>query len=76
MAEADLTHVSEQEAAEAGDFSPPKAPYPKVQAAGIGGAIATLVVGILALLGVEVPETVAAAGATVLAFALSYLRKE
>lgn len=76
MTEHDDVHVDENEAAEAGDFSPPKAPYPKVQAAGAAGALATLIVGILAIVGIDVPETVAAAGATVLAFAAGYLRTE
>lgn len=73
---ADGVQLGPVELADVEDPTPTKAPYPKVQAAGLGGALATLIVGILAIVGVDVPETVAAAGATVLAFALGYLRTE
>jgi putative flippase GtrA len=49
------------------------APRPKVAAAGIAGAITTIVIWILnSLLGVEVPPEVAAAITTVLAFLAGY----
>ncbi len=76
MTEHDDVHLDEQEAAQDEGFAPSKAPYPKVAAAAAAGALATLIVGVLALAGVEVPETLAAALATVLAFAAGYLRTE
>lgn len=69
----DDSQLSAEEAARA---APPKEPRPKVAAAGAAGALATLIVGVLALAGVEVPETLAAALATILAFAAGYLRTE
>lgn len=47
---------------------------PKVQSAGIGGAIATLIVWAAALAGVDVPGEVGAAIATIAAFAAGYLK--
>ena len=52
----------------------PKKPVPKVAAAGIGGAVATLIVYVAGLAGVEVPGDVGAAIATVVAFAAAYLK--
>lgn len=49
-------------------------PVPKVAAAGIGGAVATITVYIAAQFGVEIPGDVGAAIATVVAFAAAYLR--
>lgn len=49
-------------------------PVPKVAAAGIGGAVATLVVYLASLAGAEVPGDVGAAIATVVAFAAAYLK--
>ena len=49
-------------------------PVPKVAAAGIGGAVATIVVYIAAQVGVEIPGDVGAAIATVVAFAAAYLK--
>lgn len=49
-------------------------PVPKVAAAGIGGAVATLIVYGAGLAGVEVPGDVGAAIATVVAFAAGYLK--
>lgn len=49
-------------------------PVTKVAAAGIGGAVATLVVYLASLTGVEVPGDVGAAIATVVAFAAGYLK--
>jgi len=51
-------------------------PYPKVRAAGIGGAVATIVVFVAAQAGVELPGDVGAAIATVVAFAAGYLKAE
>lgn len=65
----DRTQLSAEEAAGA---ESPKTPRPKVQAAGIGGAVATLIVFIVGVLGVEVPPEAAAALATIAAFALGY----
>ncbi|MDP9456959.1 MAG: hypothetical protein M3Q49_11630 [Actinomycetota bacterium] len=50
------------------------APTPKIAAAGIGGAIATILVWVVGLLGLEVPAEVAAAFATVISFAAGYLK--
>lgn len=52
------------------------APTPKVVGAGAGGAIATILVWVLGLAGVEVPPEVAAALATVVAFIGGYIRRE
>ena len=49
-------------------------PVPKVAAAGIGGAVATIVVYVAAQFGVEIPGDVGAAIATVVAFAAAYLK--
>jgi hypothetical protein len=49
-------------------------PVPKVAAAGIGGAVATIVVYIASQVGVEIPGDVGAAIATVVAFAAAYLK--
>jgi len=49
-------------------------PVPKVAAAGIGGAVATIVVFVASSLGFEIPGDVGAAIATVVAFAAAYLR--
>ena len=49
-------------------------PVSKVAAAGIGGAVATLIVYVAGLAGVEVPGDVGAAIATVVAFAAGYLK--
>ena len=52
----------------------PKKPVPKVAAAGIGGAVATLIVYLASVAGVEIPGDVGAAIATVVAFAAGYLK--
>lgn len=49
-------------------------PVPKVAAAGASGAAATILVWLVGLLGVDVPPEVAAAFATLLAFAGGYLK--
>lgn len=49
---------------------------PKVAAAGVGGAAATVLVWLLEFFGVSVPAEVAAALATLLSFAAGYLRPE
>jgi hypothetical protein len=54
---------------------PTKTPVPKVQAAGAGGALATLIVFVLELVDVDVPPEVAAAGATVIAFLAGYIKE-
>jgi len=51
-----------------------KKPVPKLAAAGIGGAAATLIVFVAGQLGLEVPGDVGAAIATIVAFAAGYLR--
>jgi hypothetical protein len=48
---------------------------PKVGAAGIAGSLSVLIVFGLAQLGVSLPTEVAAAFATVLAFAAGYLKR-
>ena len=50
-------------------------PVPKVTAAGLGGAVATLVLFVANLCGVEVPPGVSAAIATVVAFGAGYLTR-
>lgn len=57
-------------------FAPPKAPYPKVKAAGLGAAVVTVLMFLAPLVNVEVPAEVAAALATVVAFVAGYLRTE
>lgn len=51
-------------------------PYPKVKAAGIGGAVATIVVFVASQFGAEIPGDVGAAIATVVAFVAAYVRPE
>ena len=48
---------------------------PKVQAAGIGGAIATLAVWIAAQFGVDMPPEVGAAVAALLSLAAGYFKR-
>lgn len=56
---------------------PTSAPTNKVAAAGIGGALTSILVWIVSVTTkVEVPPEVAAAGATVVAFILGYLVPE
>jgi hypothetical protein len=58
------------------DFAPQATPYPKVQAAGFGGAVVTVLIFGLSIAGVEVPAEVAAASATLVAYAAAYVRTE
>jgi hypothetical protein len=56
-------------------MSPRYAPVPKVVAAGLGGALATLTVWLLGVFGgPEMPAEAAAALSAVLAFAAGYIR--
>lgn len=55
--------------------APSAVPVPKVAAAGIGGAGATILVWALELAGVDVPPGVAAAFASVIAFVAGYLKR-
>lgn len=48
---------------------------PKVGAAGVGGAVSVLIVAGLAAFGIELNAEVAAALATVIAFAAGYLKR-
>ena len=48
--------------------------HPKVAAAGIGGAAATLLIWIGEMFGLDVTPEVAAAIATIIAFAAGYLK--
>ena len=48
----------------------------KVQGAGIGGAVATLVVWVASAAGVDVPAEVGAALATIAAFGAGFLKAE
>lgn len=47
---------------------------PKVQSAGIGGAVATVLIFAAQQLGLEIPGEVGAAIATIVAFAAGYLK--
>jgi hypothetical protein len=49
---------------------------PKVKAAGLGGALSVLLVFGLAQVGVDLPSDVAAALATVIAFAAGYMKSD
>ena len=51
-------------------------PSTKVTAAGLGGALAVLLVWVLGLVGADPPATVAAALTTLCSFAAGYLVKE
>lgn len=51
-------------------------PQPKVAAAGIGGAVAVLLVWVLSLFGLDTSAEVAAALAAVLSFAFGYLKPQ
>lgn len=50
-------------------------PTPKIAAAGVGGAIATLAVWIAAQFGVDMPQEVGAAIATVLSLTAGYFKR-
>lgn len=54
---------------------PDRAPVPKVAAAGAGGALAVVAVWAAGLVGVDLPAEVAAALATLAAFAAGYLKR-
>jgi len=47
--------------------------HPKTAAAGIGGALAVIIVWVLSLFSIDVPPEVAAALTTILSFGASYL---
>lgn len=49
---------------------------PKVAAAGVAGAVAVLIVGVLALFGVVLDPTVVSALTTLIAFAAGYIKKD
>lgn len=49
-------------------------PVPKVAAAGVAGAVTTLIVFIASRLGLDVPPDAAAALTTLIAFAAGYLK--
>ena len=51
-------------------------PRPKVVAAGEGGAVVVIAVFVLARMGIEVPQEVAAAAATLVAFGAAYFTKD
>lgn len=53
---------------------PNRVPVPKIQAAGLGGAVSLVLVWLLGLFGVEVPPTVAAAFTTILAGLFGYVK--
>jgi putative flippase GtrA len=55
---------------------PTREPRPKVAAAGIGGAVITVLMFLAPLVNVEIPAEVAAASATLVAFAAAYRTKE
>lgn len=55
--------------------SPSLKPVPKVSAAGVAGALTTVIVFGVALLGVDVPDGVAAALTALLTFGAGYLKK-
>jgi hypothetical protein len=73
----DPEKLSEEEAELALDSAPPdtRRPFPKVEAAGAGGALATVIVFALGQAGVEVTPELAAALATLIAFGAAYLRE-
>lgn len=58
------------------DWSPSKKPQPKVEAVIMAAALSTVIVGVLALAGVEVPETLAVALTALFTTAAGYLRTE
>lgn len=47
---------------------------PKVAAGGIAGTVLTVIVGVLALLGVDIPDTVVIAAATIITFVVSWIK--
>lgn len=53
-----------------------ESPYPKVQNAGIAGAVTVLVVWVAGLVGLDVPPEVASAFTTLVAFGAGYLTHE
>jgi uncharacterized protein involved in cysteine biosynthesis len=53
-----------------------KEPRPKVAAAGFGGAVVTVLMFLAPLVNVEIPAEVAAASATIVAFAAAYRQTE
>jgi hypothetical protein len=52
------------------------APTPKMNAVGIGGAVAIILVWGLSIAGIEMPAAVASAVATVISFALGWMTPE
>lgn len=58
------------------NWSPSKKPQPKVEAVILAAALSTVIVGVLALAGVDVPETLAVALTALLTAAAGYLRTE
>ncbi len=58
------------------NWSPSKKPQPKIEAVISTAALSTVIIGVLALAGVEVPETLAVALAALLTSAAGYLRTE
>lgn len=58
------------------NWAPPKEPYPKVNAAGFGGAVATVLIFLSPLIGVEPTAEVGAAFATIAAYGAAYIRTE
>lgn len=50
-------------------------PQPKIQAAGVAGSLAVVIVYLCGMLGVEMTAEVAAAVTTLLAFAAGYLKR-
>jgi hypothetical protein len=58
------------------DWSSSKRLQPKMEAVVVTGALATVIIAVLALAGVDVPQTLAVALATLLVSAVGYQRTE
>ncbi len=58
------------------NWSPSKKLQPKMEAVVVAGALSTVIIAVLALAGVDVPQTLAVALATLLVSAVGYQRTE
>lgn len=58
------------------DWTSSKKPQPKMEAVIVAGALSTVIIAVLALAGVDIPQTLAVALATLLVSAVGYQRTE
>jgi hypothetical protein len=74
---ADENMLGQEELADAEvNWSPSRKLQPKMEAVVVTGALATVIIAVLALAGVDIPQTLAVAWATLLVSAAGYQRTE